>query len=81
MSMHFNHYNPGEGGTDEEQYAIIISGSESVRRFKELVQRGTNLWPDAHPEVKEFADRVTVGHVQQKYHEQATDQRKREHRS
>jgi hypothetical protein len=38
---------------------IMIDGSESVDSFKELVQRATNLWPDAPPEVKEFADEVT----------------------
>lgn len=40
-------------------------------QFQELIQRGSNLWPDASPEIKEFADRVTVGRVQQDYYSQA----------
>lgn len=27
--------------------------------FKELVQRATNLWPDASPAIKTFADQIT----------------------
>lgn len=30
-----------------------------VPQFKELVHRATNLWPDASPEIKAFADMVT----------------------
>lgn len=55
---------------------VYITSAESVTRFKELVHRATNLWPDAHPEIKEFADKVTVGHVQQDYHQQMPDLRK-----
>jgi hypothetical protein len=61
---------------DPPNMMIQVSGAESVARMRELVQRGTNLWPDAHPEIKEFADKVTVGHVQQDYQSQAKDQRK-----
>lgn len=43
--------------------------------FRELVQRGANLWPDAPPEIKEFADLVTNGKVLQNYREQNKDQR------
>lgn len=35
--------------------------------FKELVQRGTNLWPDAPAEIKHFADRITNGAPMQDY--------------
>ena len=73
----FSEHKPGEAGCDEHQVVIVVSGA-SIARFQEVVQRGTNLWPDAHPEVKEFADKVTVGHVQQAYHEQAKDQRKKD---
>ncbi len=38
-----------------------------VAEFKELVQRGANLWPDASPEIKEFADVVTIGSAMQDY--------------
>lgn len=37
-------------------------------QFQELVQRGANLWPDASPAIKEFADRVTNGKVMQDYY-------------
>jgi hypothetical protein len=40
-------------------------------QFQQLVQRGANLWPDAPPEIKEFADKVTVGQVLQDYFAQA----------
>jgi hypothetical protein len=38
---------------------VTVVGQESAEAFKQLVQRATNLWPDASPEIKEFADRVT----------------------
>lgn len=40
-------------------FTIVVGGKESVKAFKELVQRATNLWPDAPPEIKAFADKVT----------------------
>jgi hypothetical protein len=50
----------------------IILTDASVARFKQLVQRGTNLWPDAHPEIKEVADILTTGQILQDYHGQDT---------
>ena len=41
------------------------------KHFQELIQRGANLWPDAPPEIKEFADLVTNGTVMQDYYRQA----------
>lgn len=38
--------------------------------FQELIQRGANLWPDAPPEIKDFADLVTNGKVMQDYYRQ-----------
>lgn len=38
-----------------------------VAEFQELVFRATNLWPDASPAIKEFADKVTSGYVLQDY--------------
>lgn len=58
--------------TAEDKITVIIEGERSVAAFKELVQRGTNLWPDAIPEIKRAADLVTVGHVQQDYESQDT---------
>ena len=56
---------------DSEAITIIIDG-KSIQRFKELVQRGSNLWPDAHPEIKEFADLITNGSILQDYRGQDT---------
>ena len=77
MTITFDHFKPREAGNDFEQMVVVVGGEGSIARFRELVQRGTNLWPDAHPEVKEFADKVTVGHVQQDYQQQAPDIHKR----
>lgn len=35
--------------------------------FREMVQRATNLWPDAPPEIKHFADMITNGRPMQDY--------------
>ena len=53
--------------------SIYIDTPESIARFQELIQRGANLWPDAHPELKAAADMVTTGKVWQPYQEQMTD--------
>lgn len=37
---------------------------DDIREFKELVHRATNLWPDASPEIKMFADDITNDGVQ-----------------
>jgi hypothetical protein len=73
VTISYTEYKPGTAGGDEDQLVIVVTGEASVKRFAEIVQRGTNLWPDAHPEVKEFADKVTVGHVQQAYHQRKKD--------
>lgn len=55
---------------------IIIDTDQSLAAFKELVQRATNLWPDATPEIKEFADIITNdGWVMQDYSTQDTSKR------
>ena len=57
---------------------VIIDGEESLSQFRKIVQRGTNLWPDAHPDVKAFADIVTNDKILQDYEGQAKDiQRKK----
>lgn len=43
----------------DDCFVIIIDGKDSCKNFKEMIQRGTNLWPDAQPEIKELADQVT----------------------
>ena len=52
----------------QDGLVIVIDGPESISRFKDLVQRGANLFPDAHPEIKTFADLVTSGKVLQDYY-------------
>lgn len=62
---------------------VMVDGNESVQDFKELVQRATNLWPDASAEIKEFADQITSSELLkeknkkslQDYKSQNTDQR------
>jgi hypothetical protein len=57
--------------TDEFITNVFISGEESNKAFKELVFRATNLWPDAPPEVKIFADILQFGKSLQDYYAQA----------
>ena len=44
--------------------------SADLAGFKELIQRGANLWPDAPASIKEFADLVTSGTIRQDYYKQ-----------
>lgn len=67
MSIHVNHNFASMGTT-----AIFIDPS-SAKSFNELVHRATNLWPDAPPEIKEFADKLIDGKIKQDYAGQATD--------
>lgn len=45
---------------------VTVDGKD-VKHFKELVQRGANLWPDAPASIKTLADLVTTGKVLQDY--------------
>ena len=55
---------------------IFIMG-DSIPHFRELVQRGSNLWPDAPPEIKELADLITIGKIQQDYRSQDTSRKEK----
>jgi hypothetical protein len=57
------------------QFTIVVS-SEHVEKFKELIQRGANLWPDAPYYIKEFADVITNGKPLQNYRDHSADQLK-----
>lgn len=48
----------------------VLVNPESIPAFKELIQRGANLWPDAPAEIKEFADLITNGQILQDYRSQ-----------
>lgn len=56
-----------EDGLGTEAKVVWIDSAEDFKLFQELVQRATNLWPDAPASIKRFADMVTVGKVQQEY--------------
>lgn len=49
---------------------IITVPPEQEAAFKELVHRAVNLWPDASPEIKHFADIITNGAPMQDYKKQ-----------
>jgi hypothetical protein len=53
--------------TTHHLQTIVIDSPQSIQRFKELVQRGANLWPDAAAEIKETADLITNGTILQDY--------------
>ena len=53
-------------------FSIIVDDAEDMKSFQALVQRGANLWPDAPPSIKAFADEVTSGKVLQDYSKQDT---------
>jgi hypothetical protein len=55
---------------DEDLIDIVVTSPESIAAFKELIQRGANLWPDAPAEIKEFADLITNGQILQDYRSQ-----------
>jgi hypothetical protein len=55
---------------NEDLIDIIVSSPQSISAFKELIQRGANLWPDAPAEIKEFADLITSGQILQDYRSQ-----------
>ncbi len=56
---------------------ISIVDDESITNFKDLVHRATNLWPDAPPEIKRFADLLIHGTELQDYDSQNRDQTSR----
>jgi hypothetical protein len=53
--------------SDTIGFVIIVDDAVDMVGFKELVQRGANLWPDAPASIKSFADIVTNGQVMQDY--------------
>ena len=69
MSTSYKEY-PADSGFDVS-IRLYVSGAADVAAFKELVQRGASLNPDLAPSMKELADLVTVGHIQQDYQSQA----------
>lgn len=42
-----------------DSLVVMIDGMEDINAFAAMVQRATNLWPDAPPAIKEFADQIT----------------------
>lgn len=60
------HVHRFQGGALEIQVPAICES-----KFIELVQRATNLWPDAPPEIKAFADQITNNGVLMQDYSQA----------
>lgn len=56
--------------------AMIFVPKELLPAFKELIFRGANLWPDAKPEIKDFADVLMHGRPLQDYAGQDTSKHK-----
>lgn len=56
------------------QVHITVPGSDWTR-FQEMIQRGTNLWPDAPDFIKSAADRITSGKLMQNYSERNGENR------
>lgn len=54
---------------------VVFVSAESQEIFKEMVFRATNLWPDAPPSIKMFADLLHHGRVLQNYEQQDTSKR------
>lgn len=46
---------------------VLTVSDEDLSHFRELIQRGANLWPDAPPTMKELADLITTGQIMQDY--------------
>lgn len=53
--------------SDTIGFVIIVDDSIDMVSFRELVQRGANLWPDAPASIKSFADFITNGKEMQPY--------------
>lgn len=49
---------------------IVVDTEQSVSRIKEVFQRATMLWPEAHAEIKEAADILHSGQILQDYRSQ-----------
>jgi acylphosphatase len=47
--------------------SIFVEGTKDVAAFKQMVQRGTNLYPDTPGSIKLAADLITLGAAQQDY--------------
>lgn len=56
-----------EDGLGTIRKTVEFDRAEDWKDFQELVQRAANLWPDAKPQMKKFADVVTNGKVMQDY--------------
>ena len=59
-------------GNDQPAMLVAIYGAEDVAAFKKLVQAGSGLEPNLSPAMKELADLVTTGKIQQPYRSMST---------
>lgn len=61
--------------TYEDGSMMVAISLDHRAEFTQLIQRGSNLNPDASPWMKELADLVTSGEVKQDYYAQANVKR------
>lgn len=59
------------------EYIHVAMPISCKKDFEELVFRATNLWPDAPPYIKEFADKLIHGKILQDYRRQDTSKEAR----
>lgn len=51
----------------EPSVCLVIEGAEDIAAFKKLVQQGSSLEPNMPASMKELADLITTGEIQQNY--------------
>jgi hypothetical protein len=55
---------------------VVVIDRSVIEDFKEMIRRAHNVWPDAVPSAKEFADLVTEGKILQDYYGQDTSNKR-----
>jgi hypothetical protein len=55
----------------EDFTTVIVIPGDMIGEFLTLIERATNCWPDASPDMKDFADNMIHGRPLQDYHAQA----------
>lgn len=71
--MPFTHTYARNNANEIHCISLIITGPPSCDRFIDLLNRALNCFPDAHSELKEFADNLVHDRVLQDYKHQTTN--------
>jgi molybdenum cofactor biosynthesis enzyme MoaA len=69
------HISPEYDAQDELKRVNISVDAKEWKRFQEVWQRGTNLWPDAPDFIKKAADIITSGKIMQDYMNMTSENR------